>query len=46
MTFDRIKTPLDSKKYLFQDISFSAKSVDISDSKEIYNRALGMGKKV
>ncbi len=48
ITFDKIKTPLDSKKYLFQDISGSAKSIEFSDSREEEDslRAGRIGKRV
>ena len=44
ITFDRIKTPLDSKKYLFQDVYGLARSIEISDAEEDYLRANGKGK--
>lgn len=48
ITFDKIKTPLDSKKYLFQDILASAKSIEFSDSREeeAILRASRIGKKI
>lgn len=47
ITFDKIKTPLDSKKYLFQDILGSAKSTEFIDLKaqEAFLRGSGIGKK-
>lgn len=48
ITFDNIKTPLDSKKFLFKDIMSSAKSIELTDSRleETILRASGIGKKV
>lgn len=48
ITFDRIKTPLDSKKYLFQDILSSAESIEFPDSRaeEALLRVSRTGKKV
>ncbi len=48
ITFDKIKTPLDSKKYLFEDILSSARSTEFSDLKDqnAYLRASGKGKTV
>lgn len=46
INFDRIKTPLDSKKYLFQDVFGSARSLEISDAEEILLHANRNGKNV
>jgi len=48
ITFDRIKTPLDSKKYLFQDITRSARSTEFLDIKdqETISRASRIGRTV
>lgn len=48
ITFDTIKTPLDSKKYLFKDILRSEKSIEFKDSRheEMNLRARGNGKSV
>lgn len=44
---DQITTPLDSKRYLFRDIYSSfGKGIEIEKSKDNYNRASGIGKKV
>lgn len=41
--FDKIKTPIDSKKYLFMDIYGTQRDFEIDISQETYNRMTGKG---
>lgn len=46
ISFDRIKTPIDSKKFLFMDTYGLGKSYDLKESDDTLNRASFKGKNV
>ena len=46
ISFDKIKTPIDSKKFLFMDTYGPQRSYEIEESKDFQNRVQGKGKSV
>lgn len=46
ISFDKIKTPIDSKKFLFMDTYGAERSFEIQESRDFQNRAKGIGRDV